>query len=72
MTRVFEVSGMHCGGCLSRVQQATTKLAPGITVTLDPPRLTLPAGAVLDANAINAALAPLGDYRVKAPAGASH
>jgi copper chaperone len=68
MTQVFEVSGMHCGGCLSRVQQAATRLAPGSTVTLDPPRLTLPEGAALDAAAINAALAPLGDYRVKAPA----
>ncbi|KRE00107.1 hypothetical protein ASE63_08400 [Bosea sp. Root381] len=65
MTQVFEVSGMHCGGCLSRVQQAASKLAPGTTVTLDPPRLTLPEGAALDAGAINAALAPLGDYRVK-------
>ena len=68
MTQVFEVSGMHCGGCLSRVQQAATKLAPGTKVTLDPPRLTLPEGAALDAAAINAALAPLGDYRVKAAA----
>ncbi|PZO00103.1 MAG: copper chaperone [Hyphomicrobiales bacterium] len=66
MTQVFEVSGMHCGGCLSRVQQAATKLAPGASVTLEPPRLTLPGGAPFDAAAINAALAPLGDYRVKA------
>lgn len=65
MTRVFEISGMHCGGCLSRVQQAATRLAPGTTVTLDPPRLTLPEGASLDADAINAALTPLGQYRVK-------
>lgn len=69
MTQVFEVSGMHCGGCLSRVQQAAEKLAPGTSVTLDPPRLTLPVGAALDAAAINAALSPLGDYRVKAAAG---
>ncbi|KPF71682.1 hypothetical protein IP69_05885 [Bosea sp. AAP35] len=66
MTQIFEVSGMHCGGCLSRVQQAAEKLAPGTTVTLEPPRLTLPAGATMDAAAINAALTPLGDYRVKA------
>ncbi|WP_376986943.1 heavy-metal-associated domain-containing protein [Bosea sp. R86505] len=65
MTQVFEVSGMHCGGCLSRVQTAAEKLAPGTTVTLEPPRLTLPQGSALDAAAINAALAPLGDYRVK-------
>ncbi len=65
MTRIFEVSGMHCEGCLSRVQKAAAQLAPGATVTLDPPRLTLPEGAALDAAAINAALTPLGDYRVK-------
>ncbi len=67
MTQVFEISGMHCGGCASRVQEAATMLAPGATVTLDPPRLTLPEGATLDAEAINRKLAELGDYRVKGP-----
>ncbi|KQK30718.1 hypothetical protein ARD30_12270 [Bosea thiooxidans] len=60
---------MHCGGCASRVQQAATALAPGAKVTLDPPRLTLPEGVALDAEAINRALAPLGDYRAKPLAG---
>lgn len=67
MTQVFEVSGMHCDGCASRVQRAANALAPGATVTLEPPRLTLPAGADLDAEAINRALAELGEYRVKGP-----
>ncbi|MEZ2409443.1 heavy-metal-associated domain-containing protein [Bosea sp. RCC_152_1] len=67
MTQVFEVSGMHCGGCASRVQRAATTLSPGATVTLEPPRLTLPQGAGLDAETINRALAELGDYRVKGP-----
>ena len=44
-------------------------VAPGATVTLDPPRLTLPDGAKLDAEAINKALAELGDYRAKPLAG---
>ena len=65
MTQVFEVSGMHCGGCASRVQRAATALAPGATVTLDPPRLTLPEGAKLDAEAINKALAEFGDYSAR-------
>jgi len=67
MTQVFEISGMHCGGCASRVQQAAAALAPGATVTLDPPRLTLPQGATLDADTINRKLAELGDYRAKGP-----
>lgn len=69
MTQVFAISGMHCGGCASRVQQAATALAPGAKVTLDPPRLTLPEGVALDAEAINRALAPLGGYRAKPLAG---
>lgn len=67
MTQVFEVSGMHCGGCASRVERAATALAPGAKVTLDPPRLTFPEGANIDAAAINKTLAELGDYRVKGP-----
>ncbi|WP_336814234.1 heavy-metal-associated domain-containing protein [Bosea sp. MMO-172] len=67
MTQVFEVSGMHCGGCASRVQRAATALAPGATVTLDPPRLTLPEGIKLDAEALNEALAEFGDYRATGP-----
>jgi copper chaperone len=66
MTQVFEISGLHCGGCASRAQKAVEALAPGTVVTLEPPRLTLPVGAELGADAINAALAPIGDYRVKA------
>ena len=69
MTQVFEVSGMHYGGCASRVQRAATALAPGATVTLDPPRLTLPEGITLDTAAINKALAEFGDYRAKPLAG---
>jgi copper chaperone CopZ len=56
---------MHCGGCASRVQRAVTVLAPGAAVTLDPPRLTLPEGVSLSPEAVNEALAAIGDYRVK-------
>ena len=69
MTRVFAISGMHCGGCATRAQQAATALAPGATVTLDPPRLTLPEGVTLDVETINQALARLGDYRARPLAG---
>jgi Cu+-exporting ATPase len=71
VTQVFEISGMHCGGCASRVRGALAALAPGAVVTLDPPRLTLPEGVALDAAAVNEALAAVGDYRVKASAGGS-
>lgn len=65
MTQVFEISGMHCGGCASRVQRAAVTLAPGAKVTLDPSRLALPEGLDLDTETLNKALAELGDYRAK-------
>lgn len=67
MTQVFEISGMHCGACVARAQKAVAPLAPGAVVTLDPPRLTLPDGVVLDQAALNAALAKAGDYVASGP-----
>lgn len=67
MTQVFAIEGMHCGGCATRAQKAVAVLAPGAVVTLEPPRLTLPEGVALDAAAINAALAKMGDYKATGP-----
>ena len=65
MTQVFEISGMLCGGCASRAQRAVEAIAPGAVVTIDPPRLTLPEGVTLTPEAVDAALAKMGEYRVK-------
>lgn len=67
MTQVFEISGMHCSGCASRVEQAATAITFGAKVTLEPPRLTLPDDLHIDAETINRALAQLGDYRATGP-----
>jgi len=66
VTQVFAISGIHCGGCVSRAQRAVATLAPRAVVTLEPPRLTLPDGVLLSPAAINEALATMGGYRVKA------
>lgn len=63
MTQVFALEGLHCSGCASRAEKAVQTLAPGATVTLEPPRLTLPQNVALDAVAINTALAKMGDYK---------
>jgi copper chaperone len=65
MTQLFEITGMHCGGCASRAQRAVEAIAPGAVVTVDPPHLTLPEGVTLTAEAVDAALATMGDYRVR-------
>ncbi|HXF46376.1 MAG TPA: heavy-metal-associated domain-containing protein [Burkholderiaceae bacterium] len=65
MQQVFEISGMHCGGCVNRVTKALTTLAATVTVTLEPPRATFEVAAPLPLEAVNAALAKAGDYEAR-------
>jgi copper chaperone CopZ len=63
MAQEFEISGMHCGGCVSRVAKALRALDTGVTVTLDPPRAAFGEGVEPSTEAVNALLAKIGDYR---------
>lgn len=65
MQQVFEISGMHCGGCVNRVTKALKALAPDVTVTLEPPRATFEVAAPLPLEAVKTALAKAGDYEVR-------
>lgn len=67
MTQVFALEGLHCGGCVARAEKAVRAVAPGATVTLEPPRLRLPDGNAPGLDAINQALATMGDYRASGP-----
>jgi copper chaperone CopZ len=58
----FAVSGMTCNGCRNKVEAALKALAPDVRVTLEPPQAE--TSAALDADAVNAALAKVGKYRV--------
>jgi copper chaperone len=66
MQQTFEITGMHCGGCVSRVTRALQPLADQVSVTLDPPRAILDVDTPLSVEAVSAALARAGDYRVRA------
>ncbi len=63
MTREFEITGMHCGGCVNRVTKALKAVADDVTVTLEPPRAVF--GEPVDVDAVRAAVARAGDYTVK-------
>lgn len=65
MQQVFEITGMHCGGCVNRVTKALKAVASEVTVTLDPPRATLEVAAPVALEAVKAALAKAGDYEAK-------
>ncbi|MGL5362287.1 MAG: heavy-metal-associated domain-containing protein [Bosea sp. (in: a-proteobacteria)] len=68
MSTSFTVEGMTCSGCRNRVAAALAALAPGTEVTLDPPRAVFPAK--IDREAMNAALAKIGKYRLGEAIGA--
>ena len=63
MAQEFEISGMHCGGCANRVAKALRVLDAGVAVTLEPPRAQFSGAAPVPLDAVNAALAKIGDYR---------
>ena len=67
MAREFQISGMHCGGCVNRVAKALRVLDPDVAVTLDPPRATFSDAVAPSLDAVNALLAKIGDYRAGEP-----
>ncbi|MCA3219075.1 MAG: heavy-metal-associated domain-containing protein [Burkholderiales bacterium] len=66
MQQTFEIAGMHCGGCVSRVTKALKGVAQDASVTLDPPRAVIEVAAPLALEAVQAALARAGDFKVRA------
>jgi copper chaperone len=63
MAREFEISGMHCGGCVNRVAKALRTIDAGVAVTLEPPRARFSDAAQVSVDAVNAALSRIGEYR---------
>jgi copper chaperone len=61
MAQEFEISGMHCGGCVNRVAKALRALDAGVAVTLEPPRAQFPEAQV-SVDDVNAVLSKIGDY----------
>jgi copper chaperone len=66
MEQQFEITGMHCGGCVNRVTKALQPLANEVSVTLEPPRATLDVDAPLELDVVRAAVATAGAFEVRA------
>jgi copper chaperone len=66
MEQQFEITGMHCGGCVSRVTKALKPLANDVVVTLDPPRAVLDVDKPLSEEEVRAAVVSTGDFQVRA------
>ena len=65
MKTIYTVTGMTCGGCVSRVKSALAPLAQSVEVTLDPPKVVLENSSV-DLIALNVALNKAGHYQLHA------
>ncbi len=57
----YEISGMTCNGCASKVRTALQALSPDAVITLDPPRAS---NVAVSASVANAALSAIGGYRL--------
>ncbi|MCU0939411.1 MAG: heavy-metal-associated domain-containing protein [Burkholderiaceae bacterium] len=66
MEQQFEITGMHCGGCVNRVTKALQPLANEVSVTLEPPRATLDVDEPLTLDAVRAAVATAGAFEARA------
>lgn len=60
----YTISGMHCGGCVAKVEKALNPFAGKVEVSLDPPRVLL-EGNHATVEELNRALALVGDYRLE-------
>jgi copper chaperone len=65
MEQHFEITGMHCGGCVKRVTRALEPLADAVSVTLEPPRAVLQVDAPLTPEAVQAALSAIGEFQAR-------
>ena len=62
MQQQFRIDGMHCNGCVARVNRALQAIADDVEVTLDPPRATLEAADPLTLDEVSDAVRKAGDY----------
>jgi copper chaperone CopZ len=66
--QIVNITGMHCGGCVKKVTETLQRVdgVTAATVTLDPPQAQLETAQPISEDQLNAALAPLGKYRIGA------
>lgn len=65
MKLTYSIQGMHCADCMNKIKAALTPIAHVVTITLEPPQITLHMENPLALEALNAQLAKAGDYRLQ-------
>ena len=70
MKYTYQVQGMKCAACATKIKNALKGFAESVEVTLDPPKVVLEAKARVELKKLNAAIQKVGDYKL-APEDAS-
>ena len=61
---IYAIQGMHCEGCIDKIKVVLEPIATVLTITLEPPRVTLSLDKPLSLEVLNAQLATAGDYQL--------
>lgn len=71
ISRTYQIEGMHCQSCVSKITGALKELADDVQVTLNPPRAILRGETPPDLSALNSAISASGNYTLKEELSAS-
>lgn len=66
MIKTYQIDGMHCAACIGKIEAALKDFADTVTVTLHPPRAILTGEKIANLDELNAAIAKVGSYKLKA------
>lgn len=65
MKFTYHIEGMHCTSCVEKIKSALSTTNQVVSVTLQPPRLTLAAEATPDLAVLNQQIAAAGKYQLR-------
>lgn len=64
MSQTYKIDGMHCQACVAKIDGTLQGLAEKVEVTLNPPQVVLFGEKIADTEALNQALAGVGNYHI--------
>lgn len=67
MKTVFELEGLHCGGCVNRVEKALQSAGLKAQVSLAPPQAVIDSEQAVSLDKVQEILQAVGEYSAKVP-----
>lgn len=67
MKKIFNISGMHCNSCISKIKSALEEVEEVVNadVTLTPPKVVIEISSEVTFNKLQSALQKVGDYKLE-------